>query len=321
MGVLMNKLVPLFFAVLAPGIVTADDDCRYSAKRTVQASTDGVKQIVVRAGAGSLKIDGEAGGRELSAVGLACAAREGQLDELQLRLDRVGDTLRLTAEIPDSPFRLSNWFGGAQSRIDMTVRLPSGIALDVEDSSGEAEISHVGALTIDDGSGALRLVDINGGLDVKDGSGEVDISEVAGSVRLSDGSGDVSIRTVRGDVVIANDGSGALEIVDVQGNVTIGDDGSGEIRIERVSGSVRIENDGSGGIFVSTVKHDVFIDQDGSGEIEVVDIEGDFEVRESGSGGIRHDRVGGRVRLGGDADRGMDRDRMEDVEDMDVERE
>lgn len=309
----MNKLVLVLLA-LAPGMAVADDDCRYSAERTADASTDGIKRIVIHTGAGALKIEGEAGARALHAVGLACTSREAELEELQVRLDRDGDTLRLTAETPDLTFSLRNWFGGIDRRIDLTVRLPSGIALDVDDGSGETHIVDVGPISMADGSGSLRMTRIKGALDVRDGSGEIDIREVEGSVRLSDGSGVVSIADVTGDIVIENDGSGGIEIDDVQGNVTIGNDGSGGIRIERVSGSVRIEEDGSGGIFVAAVKHDVSIEHDGSGDIEVENAGGDLVLGESGSGGIRHDEIGGSVRL-----HDQDSDH-EDQEDGDEER-
>jgi hypothetical protein len=291
----MNKLA-MFASLALPLAASAADDCRFEATRTADASTDGIKRIIVRAGAGELNITGEVGRRALNAVGEACASRENQLERLQLRLSREGDTLVLLTEIPEVAFNPSQWFGGAE-RIDLVVKVPAGIAVDIEDSSGEARIVNLGAARITDSSGDLQIESIKGDLTVDDASGSVTIRNVQGPIRIADGSGEMSIAEVMGEVTVTNDGSGSIAIADVQGNVTIGSDGSGEIRIERVSGSVKVENDGSGEIFVGTVKHDVSIDHDGSGEIVVENVDGDFIVGEGGSGGIRHDKVGGNVRV------------------------
>jgi ribosomal protein S28E/S33 len=295
----MNKLVLSVVALCLAFAAHAADDCRFSADRTMDESTDGIKRIVVHAGAGDLDIKGESGRRALEAVGKACASAEKQLEGLKIRVTRDADTLVLVTEIPEFALSPSGWFGDSP-RIDLTVRVPAGIAVDIEDSSGEATIANLGATRVTDSSGDLRIENIKGGLDVNDSSGEVSIRNVQGPVRVGDGSGELSIAEVMGEVTVTSDGSGSIEVAEVQGSVTIGDDGSGDLRIERVSGSVKIEDDSSGEIFVSTVKHDVAIDHDGSGGIVVENVEGDLFVGESGSGGVRHDKVGGNVRLAGE---------------------
>jgi hypothetical protein len=271
------SILPMFSAALLPAVARADNECRYRADRAAEASTDGVKQIVVQAGAGSLEIQGEPGRQRMQARGEACASDDEHLERLQIRVQRNGDTLVISSLTPDTVLNLRSWFWG-HARLDVAIKVPAGIALDVEDASGEARISNVGALKLTDGSGSLLIEDINGSLELDDGSGEVTIARVRGPLSIEDGSGEVDVSQITGDVTIVNDGSG-------------------EIRIASVSGSVNIENDGSGGIHVSRVKRDVTVDRDGSGEIVVQDIDGNLSVGKDGSGGIRHERIRGSTTL------------------------
>lgn len=273
-----------------------DDDCRFRADRAAEASSDGIRRIVVKAGSGMLDIRGESGRRSIDASGVACASREAQLEKLQIRVERDGDRLLISTDMPEATFSPSSWFG-SYARLDLSLRVPAGIALDVDDGSGEARISNVGDLHVTDGSGSLHIENVQGNVDANDGSGEMTIAHVQGSVRVRDGSGEIKIEDINGELVIVEDGSGAITIDKVQGNVTIGNDGSGEIQIADVTGSVKIEDDGSGDIRIVRVKHDVTIENDGSGEIVVEDVEGDLAIYNSGSGGVRHARVRGKVRV------------------------
>jgi hypothetical protein len=270
-------LFPVSCALLLPAAARADDECRYEADRAAQASTDGIKQVVIRAGAGSLEIQGEPGRQSMQARAKACASDQDQLERLQIRVQRDGDTLVISSLTPDTALDPRSWFGG-DTRLDVSIKLPAGIALDVEDASGETRISNVGPLKVTDGSGSLRIEDINGSLELDDGSGEVTIAGVRGPVSIKDGSGEIDIKQITGDVTIVNDGSG-------------------EIRIESVTGNVKIENDGSGAIRVSRVMRNVTVDRDGSGEIVVQDVDGNLSVGKDGSGGIRHNRIGGSISL------------------------
>lgn len=316
----MNRLAWAGAALLWAGLAAADDDCTHRAERTADFSVDGIERLDIRAGAGELRVEGETGLRSVHAIGRACARSESQLESVQIRLEREGNTLILeTLPKEDEGFNPRNWFGRAPT-LDLTVRVPAGLAVDIEDGSGAAYIANVGTAQINDGSGDLEIENVRGTLKLSDGSGEVTIRGVQGSVRIDDGSGELAVTKVVGDVIVVNDGSGAIHVADVQGNVTVGNDGSGEIRIEDVSGSVRIEEDGSGGIDIRRVQHDVIIDEDGSGSIVVADVQGDLTVANAGSGGVDFSNVRGRVRVPGldtDTEASDAADEESDVEDND----
>lgn len=294
LGVFMRSLLAV--SLLALSSAAPAQSCDVRADRSVEGSVDGVQRLIVRAGAGELVIEGVPGRRSVFASGVACGRNDRQVERLQLRIGREGDALILTTEIPEGGFNPFNWFGG-DGWIDLTVHVPAGMAIDIEDSSGSAKISKTGATRITDSSGELDIDTIRGDLIVGDGSGDIAVRNVQGMVRLADASGEVFIAEVTGDVIVTNDGSGEIHIRDVRGSVTIGADASGSVRIERVGGSVRVENDASGDVYVAHVKHDFTVLSDSSGDIEASDIEGHFIVEEPGSGSIKHQRIGGEVRL------------------------
>ena len=295
---IMNRLLTGVCLVSLSLAVNAQEDCEYQAVRIVEGAMDAVNHVIVRAGGGELEIEGESGRRSVLATGIACAPREKQLEQLQVRISREGDSLVVATEIPEG-FNPFNWFR-TDGWIHLTVKVPAGISIDIEDSSGSATVSKVGSARITDSSGDLHIENIKGSVTIGDGAGQITVRDVQGSLRLADGSGDVSITEIMGDIIIANDGSGEIKIADVQGSVTIGDDGAGDITVERVSGSVKIEEDAAGDIFVSSIDNDVSILRDSSGEIEVAAIDGDFTVEDPGSGAVRHQGVGGSIRLAGE---------------------
>jgi len=228
-------------------------DCDKSAPRSAAQPSTGVTRVVIVGRAGFLHIEGHPGAAEVRATGTACAEDNDTLNDVKLSGTRSGSEVRIEAIMP----RRDNWFGSSPT-LDFTVSLPAGVAVDVEDSSGELTISNVGDAKVDDSSGSIDIRRVTGNLTVRDSSGEIDIEDVSGDVRIPE-------------------------------------DGSGSIRIERVGGSVTIDEDGSGSIEIRNVKRNVTIGTDGSGGVEVSEVGGDFSVGSKGSGSIDYDRINGRV--------------------------
>jgi len=222
-------------ALSLPSAGCAYDSCQVREPREKTVDAAGATKVRVEAKAGSLRITGD----------------RRSLEKVQLRGERSGEEVRIVVDIPDG------WSNGGA--LDLEVRVPAGLAVDVEDGSGEVEV---------DGVASLRL---------RDGSGEVDVTDVDGDVYV-------------------HDGSGELDIVDVEGSVVL-EDGSGEIDVEDVRGGVTIERDGSGEIDIRGVEGDVVIRRDGSGDIHAADVGGDFTVEKDGSGDITHERVEGQVKV------------------------
>ena len=249
-------LVSAFVFCLGMPRPAAAQRCAHEAQRTATAPIDGIERVRIIAHAGDLEVTGHAGTDRIAARGRACSSDAGDLAELAIRVRRDGSTLVLEATDPERNAR----FGSHYAYIDLVVDLPQGMPVSIDDGSGNASVTSVGAARISDGSGNLRIRDVRGTLEIEDGSGNIELSGVAGSVAIEDGSGNVEIDDVRGDVEI--------------------DDGSGEIRVAGVTRNVRVN--------------------DGSGSIRAERVGGDFTVDEGGSGDVTYDGVDGRVSIGDD---------------------
>lgn len=212
----------------------------YTEDRDLELDTAGISSFEIDAGAGSLEISGV---DDLDAIQVkatinvpdkdADEANELIAEDLELSLEKVRDRARLVARF-DNHF----WSFDDSPSVDLDIRVPHGLAL-----------------FVDDGSGSIRVINVNSDIRIDDGSGSIRI-EMVGSVVIDDGSGSIKIAGVQGDVSV--------------------EDGSGSITVEHVGGSVTID-DGSGGIDVLDVEHDLIIIDDGSGSVSVTDVRGKFD--------------------------------------------
>lgn len=270
--------------LLALGPTTAlawGDGCKFRADRAAGIEIKGVEKVVIRAGAGDMKVIGRGNAVRIEARGVACAGKQELLDRTQITVRREGNIVYVETELPQNG---GNWSFGKDeyAYIDLGVALPSTIPVETTDSSGDAVFEDLSALTLQDSSGDVQVVRIAGLADVSDSSGDVSIDEV-GSVRVRDSSGDLEIDEVRRDVEVTLDSSGDIHITQVDGNVRVEQDSSGGIRVEDVKGSVDVQSDSSGDIYAGRVK-------------------GNFTVSEDSSGSIEHDSIGGKVTVPKDRD-------------------
>ena len=212
----------------------------YKEVRDLTLDAGRLDTLIIDVGAGSLDVTGVDGlGRvEVKATIIIPDVNDKDGKELiakdlELSLDRVGDAAKLKSD-----FDQSFWGTSSNSRVDLEVRAPMSLRVE-----------------IDDGSGSMDIANFAANVRIDDGSGSIDVRQVE-NLRIHDGSGSVDINGVTGDVFV--------------------DDGSGSITIEAVSGSVTID-DGSGGIRVSNVAKDLIILDDGSGGVTYSDVRGTFE--------------------------------------------
>lgn len=268
-------VVALVTAGMGPAAAFAlGDDCAFRADRNAGVDAGGVVKIVIRAGAGDLKVHGNPDARRIDARGTACAAGQALLDQAQVSVRREGNVVYVETQLPQDNEGW-NWGRNEYAYIDLGITLPASVAVEAVDSSGDATFEDLKSLSLQDSSGDLTLARIAGAVDVNDSSGDLEI-EKAGSVRVNDSSGDVDIDDVRADVVVVNDSSGDIEVAKVDGSVTIEQDSSGGIRVEDVRGNVTVNNDSSGDIYAGRVK-------------------GNFTVNNDSSGSIGHTAIGGKI--------------------------
>lgn len=272
----MIRLALASFALTAAGCSYAWGDCDHTAPRDLDLDAAGLESLVVNARAGELDIRGEAGLDRVIVSGRACAGSADYLEQIRLLERRDGSRLTVAVEIPDS----SGW-GGDYGWLDLKLRVPARLALEVSDSSGDTTIAGVAGAEVDDSSGDLRIADIAGDLSVEDSSGDIDIRTVAGHLTIpSDSSGDIRAEDITGNVAIADDSSGSIELRRVRGDATVDQDSSGDIRFVAIGGSARVGDDSSGSIEAEDVGRDFIVERDGSGGIEHSGVKGAVRIPE-----------------------------------------
>jgi DUF4097 and DUF4098 domain-containing protein YvlB len=254
-----------------------DDGCEFRADRAGGVDGKGVEKVVIRAGAGDMKVVGRANAVRVEARGTACGNKQSLVDAAQIHVRREGNVVYVETELPQNTG--SSWkFGKDEyAYIDIGIALPSNVPVEAIDSSGDTVIEDIAALTMQDSSGDLEITRVAGLVDVGDSSGDLSIQH-AGSVRVRDSSGDIEIEEVKTDVIVVIDSSGDIRIARVGGDVTIEQDSSGTIRAEDVKGSFKVESDSSGDIFAGRIGGDFTVVADSSGDIEHDEVVGKVSI-------------------------------------------
>lgn len=248
-------LTALFVSSVALPLMAQDyDECRHEAQRSATVDARDARRLLVGAGSGSLKIEGKPGLTTVRITGRACASSAALLDEIKLNARRSGDDVVVEANERKNEDGW-NYRENQYARLDVVMEVPARMAAEIDDGSGSIDLSNLGAVNIEDGSGDIVADNLNGAVEIDDGSGGIRLVDVAGSVRIDDGSGTITLRNI----------NGAIDI----------DDSSGEIDVRGARNNVRIS--------------------DSSGSIDVADVDGDFVVTNDSSGSIDYDNVKGRV--------------------------
>lgn len=234
----------LFGRTTGAGLRIADDSQLLDGRQE-RFDAASLRSVRLEVEAGSLVVMGNPDSSEVSCRAEFHGPDASSLPQLELTHSQRGDRLVIRART-----------GRSKGRIDLHLRIPSGLDLEVDDGSGSIRIESVdGRVSIDDGSGSITLADLGGGLRLSDGSGSIRAERVRGSVRIDDGSGSILLREADGDVEIS-DGSGSISVHRVAGDVVVRD-GSGSIQVRDVDGRFHLASDGSGSVSASGIRDGV----------------------------------------------------------------
>jgi DUF4097 and DUF4098 domain-containing protein YvlB len=214
--------------------------------------------LAIVAGAGDLEIIGDEGSDTVSVRARICASKPEWAEKAGVAMSSEGDA-RVEVIIPETS-RMGGW-GDNYLMVDLLVRVPADVALDVRDSSGDVEMKDVGAVSIEDSSGDIEIFQ-------------------AASVVVSDSSGDIELEQITGDVTVVQDSSGDIRGRGVGGSVVVTRDSSGDIRFRDVSKDFLVERDSSGDVVAEGVGGDFAVLRDGSGEIRHSDVMGSVDIPE-----------------------------------------
>ena len=278
----MLRVATLLFLTALPLAALADDDCDFRAERSMDIETKGLSLFRLDTGAGDLVVEGVPGLAKVEVRGKACASEEKALGEIQLHQQREGSTITVGTHIPDEGYTWSFFGGEHYAYMDVHVRMPAGIKLDLRDSSGDLEVTG-----------------LTNGLDLKDSSGDIKLRDLAGNVTVTDTSGDIDVDGISGDFTVLSDSSGDINVNNVKGSAVVQEDSSGDVNLRHIGGDARVDRDSSGDIGFVDIGHDAVVGVDGSGDITANGVKRNFTVgaKSSTSGEIRHNGVVGTVTL------------------------
>jgi hypothetical protein len=255
----MNKYLVIVCLVVFSLMVCTDvlaQECEYDRLLEQSLDVSGSELLAIAAAAGDLSIKGVSGSDEVTIRGKVCVSEEEWLDEARINT-RQGTRAEINVELPDIDSGWSFW-GNKYAYMDLELEVPSKLALQLRDSSGDIRIGDVHAISI------------------RDSSGDIEINHATGPVEIEDSSGDIEVRNIQGDFTIVSDSSGEIRGYDIEGTARVVADSSGDIRF-------------------TTVGKDVIVERDSSGDIVVENVGGDFTVLKDSSGDIRMKEIGGVV--------------------------
>ena len=229
----------LVIAILAASLADAAPFDR-TETRELLLDAGAIRLLAIEAGSGSLAVTGDPAIAEVSVTATIRfsgrneeKARASMQDDMTLTLESAGDRAVLRAF-----FESGFWNWGNSPAIDLEVRVPERLDVTIEDGSGAIRVSDVrGNLEVDDGSGSMILDRVGGNVEIEDGSGSIRVDGASGDLRIEDGSGSIKVSNVAGSVFI-DDGSGGIDVTDVSRDLIVEDDGSGGLRYARVLGRV-----------------------------------------------------------------------------------
>lgn len=227
---------------------------KQSFERTLSMATDRISAIELNTGAGSLVVNGTSGDEivvhatvvsdDYSDMEAFTSAFE---SKMKFSIERQSEYALLTAKARKS------MFNNPDIQINLEVSVPKGLDVMIDDGSGSIKVSNLdGELTIDDNSGSVVVKNINNNVNIDDGSGSLSVEGVTGNLVINDGSGSVEMKNIGGSVEI-EDGSGSIHAKIIGGDFTL-DDGSGDVVIKELSGEFELIDDGSGSIQVNGKK-------------------------------------------------------------------
>ncbi|UZR92957.1 carboxypeptidase-like regulatory domain-containing protein [Chondrinema litorale] len=206
---------------------------------------------------------------------------------LDLTYKMSGDTVfvrsffNLESQKNKNKFPLGDFLGTPGSKINLKVKVPKGLSLKVIDGSGSIRIENLNNdVYLYDGSGPLTVKGVNGNLEIIDGSGNLNVADIKGNVLLKDHSGMIDVKHVKGSVYI-RDRSGGMYLNDIHSSDSVTltvKDNSGKVYVRDVGGKAKII-DTSGGIDIRDVSGEVIID-DRSGGIDAYGIQENLSVKD-----------------------------------------
>jgi DUF4097 and DUF4098 domain-containing protein YvlB len=185
--------------------------------------------------------------------------RGGDAEHVVVRQD--GDQVTVVA-----PKQRGGFFG-IDSRLDVSVTLPTGSDVAVRTGSADITVTGtVGAAQLKSGSGDVEVDRAEGALMTETGSGDIRIEEAAAELKVKSGSGDVLVVDAAAAVVIST-GSGDVQLWTTHGPAAV-KTGSGDLKVGEAGADVMLTT-GSGDLAVTRAHRGRLTVKGASGDVAV----------------------------------------------------
>lgn len=172
---------------------------------------------------------------------------------------------------------------------DLKIALPAGSHVAVRNVVGSVRGGDLeGTLTIDTGSGDVRIASHSGHLSIDTGSGGVVVNSAKGETSIDTGSGDVIVKRLVGNGAI-DTGSGSIVVENVSAGKLSVETGSGDVTVKQGMAARVIAETGSGSVNVLGVELEELDAETNSGDVVVQSslAKARRVTAETGSGSVR----------------------------------
>ena len=146
-------LVPGFLLVYQFSTEASADWCKYEKEIDLTLDVSASEILAISAAAGDLDLIGVSDSRKATIRGKACASKEAWLEDSGMST-LAGKRAEITVNLPTTN---GGWslFGSSYVRLDLHIRVPQNLALEIKDSSGDFRV-------LKDGSGGIRSNNVSG---------------------------------------------------------------------------------------------------------------------------------------------------------------
>ncbi|MBT3776325.1 MAG: hypothetical protein HN899_17870 [Gemmatimonadales bacterium] len=213
-------------------------DCSYEMTREFSLDVSAGTSLTLEEIAGKLSIEGREGLDHVEVVGQLCASSEERLREMSVSSEVEGNEIIISAHYAENR---SNWRGNS-AKIDLTVYVPVGMDVEIEEAAGSIRSSGTGNLLIGDAAGSISIKDVAGDLQINDGAGSVTIDDIEGTVTVDDVAGSLRISDI-GLSVMVGDVAGSVSVQNVGGDLTVDGIAGGRVSHSGVEGKVDVPED------------------------------------------------------------------------------
>lgn len=238
--------------VTAPTVVLAAKHCEYRLPQDVDIPLVEAHTVVFAIGRHSLTLAPGATAGQVELRGDACASSLDYLRQLKVAYKHDGDRVVVTAAGGDDVS--SGWMGRRYAAIELAVKVPAGVQVEVTAGSGTVTATDVPELAVTADAGKVQVDGGKGHLRLDLGSGQAIVNNVGPLAIGALGSGTIRVRSVAGDVTVGSVGKGKLNLRDVTGSITVDTVGSGTVDVDTVGGNLVVHKlDADGDVHVDDV--------------------------------------------------------------------